>query len=284
MRSQKWRLGITLVVIILACLAYWDTFRLWTMSEEERQTLQERDPGELLELQQEAIRLGLDLQGGIHVVLRVKSEELEPAAREGAVDRAIQIIRNRIDGLGVAEPVIQKQGRDRIIVDLPGYTDERRAEDLIGQTALLEFKLLENFENASLLLEKVDSAVHEYEMALAGEGADSATSEIDTLAVADTAEQPLTEEAEDTVSEEEEVDMLAELMGDSVEDTFDFGFDETPAVEEDIRPVTSRLELSLYNNRTATNWPGFVVNKKDRPRIEKWLNLPEVKRLMPIGC
>jgi len=276
MRSQKWRLGITVVIIILACMAYWDTFQLWTMSDQDRQTLQDRDPGKLLELEQEAIRLGLDLQGGIHVVLRVKTEELDPAAREGAVDRAIQIIRNRIDGLGVAEPVIQKQGKERIIVDLPGYTDEERAEELIGQTALLEFKLLENFQNASLLMEKIDSVVHEHEMALEGEVTESPTVEPDTLVVTDT----LKETVEDTVPDD--VDMLAELMGDSMVDTFDFGFDEDMATEEDIRPVTSRLELSLYNNRTATNWPGFAVNKKDRLKMERWLNLPEVKRLMPI--
>ncbi len=277
MRSQRWRLGITLIIIILAFLAYWDTFKLWTMSDEEEQALQERDPGALLELQQNAIRLGLDLQGGIHVVLRVKTEELELAAREGAVERAIQIIRNRIDGLGVAEPVIQKQGDDRIIVDLPGYTDEQRAEELIGQTALLEFKLLENFENASLLLEKIDSVVHEYEMAQADQPVgDTAVVLSDTLAAADT----VADTAEDTVSEE--LDILAELMGDSAADTFDFGYDESLAGEEDVRPVTSRLEMSLYNNRTATNWPGFVVTKRDRPKIEKWLNLPAVKRLIPI--
>ncbi|UCC45893.1 MAG: hypothetical protein JSU65_14580, partial [Candidatus Zixiibacteriota bacterium] len=77
------------------------------MSDDERQRMEEEQAGELLALQQKAIRLGLDLQGGIHVVLRVKTEELDAGAAEGAVDRAIQIIRNRIDGLGVAEPVIQ---------------------------------------------------------------------------------------------------------------------------------------------------------------------------------
>ena len=129
MSRHNWRIGVTIILIILACIAFWDTFNLWTMTDAERIKLQEDDPGALLKMQQEAIRLGLDLQGGIHVVLRVKLEEIDEAARGDAVDRAMQIIRNRVDGLGVAEPTIVKQGNDRIIVDMPGYTDAERAED-----------------------------------------------------------------------------------------------------------------------------------------------------------
>ena len=157
MSGQKWRLTITLGLIVLGLLAFWNTFELWTMSEADQAAMQEESPDELLALQQKAIRLGLDLQGGIHVVLRVKTEELDKGAAEGAVERAMQVIRTRIDGLGVAEPNIQKQGDSRIIIDLPGYTDAERAEELVGQMAVLEFKLLENYENAALLLEKIDS-------------------------------------------------------------------------------------------------------------------------------
>jgi len=165
MSGQRWRILITVILIILGGMAYWDTFTLWTMSPEARQEMQDNDPGNLLELQQKAIRLGLDLQGGIHTVLRVEMEKLDEASRKGAVDRAIQILRNRIDGLGVAEPVIQKQGNDRIIVDLPGYADPERAEELIGQTALLEFKLLMTMDNAAILLNRIDSAVYASESA-----------------------------------------------------------------------------------------------------------------------
>jgi len=114
MSSKNWRVIITLILLVVAVFAFWNTFKLWTMSPEAQQRLQEDDPGALLALQQKAIRLGLDLQGGIHVVLRVKMEELDEGARQDAVDRAIQVIRNRVDGLGVAEPTIQKQGNDRI--------------------------------------------------------------------------------------------------------------------------------------------------------------------------
>ncbi len=88
------------------------------------------------------IKLGLDLQGGMHLVLRVDTSKLDEKAKADATDRAIEIIRNRIDQFGVAEPSIQKQGTDHIVVQLPGVTDRKRALELLGRTALLEFKLV----------------------------------------------------------------------------------------------------------------------------------------------
>ncbi len=127
MSSQNWRIFITVVLVAIGTFLFRHTLNLWTMTEEDKIALQEKDPGALLALQQKAIRLGLDLQGGIHVVLRVKMEELDAGSRDGAVERAIEVIRNRVDALGVAEPVILKQGKDRIIVDLPGYTEPESA-------------------------------------------------------------------------------------------------------------------------------------------------------------
>ena len=88
------------------------------------------------------INLGLDLKGGMHLILKVETEKLDENARKDAVSRAIEILRNRIDGLGVAEPVIQKQGADQIIVQLPGITDRDSAIRMIGQVAQLEFYLV----------------------------------------------------------------------------------------------------------------------------------------------
>lgn len=88
------------------------------------------------------VNLGLDLQGGMHLVLRVDLSKVPKKAREDAADRALEIIRNRVDEFGVREPSIHKQGIDRIIVQLPGVTDRERAISLIGKTALLEFKLV----------------------------------------------------------------------------------------------------------------------------------------------
>ncbi|HMG43600.1 MAG TPA: protein translocase subunit SecD [Acidimicrobiales bacterium] len=78
--------------------------------------------------------LGLDLQGGVSVVLRPTAE-----TSSGELDVALQIIRRRVDGLGVAEPEIVKQG-DNILVQLPGVENRDRAIELVGQTAELRFR------------------------------------------------------------------------------------------------------------------------------------------------
>ncbi len=278
MTKFNWRIGLTIVLVIAGLIAFWDTFKLWTMSPQERTELQENQPGELLHLQQKAIRLGLDLQGGIHVVLRVKMEELDEASRKDAVDRAIQVIRNRIDGLGVAEPVIQKSGNDRIIVDLPGYTDASRAEELIGQTALLEFKLLESMDNAQLILNKIDSVVYAYEQARTGK-----TETPPAAAGQDQQLQSQTPDSEKNSSNE----VLKELMGDTTaatgEDTLDqFAFDENLEGVDNTKPFSSLLSVGLYNSRTNASWPGFYVSVRDREKIDRWLKLPEVQKLIPI--
>jgi len=88
------------------------------------------------------INLGLDLQGGMHLLLKVDTSHLEGQAKLDACDRAVEIIRNRIDEFGVRETSIQKQGEDEIVVQLPGITDRARAIELIGRTAMLEFKIV----------------------------------------------------------------------------------------------------------------------------------------------
>lgn len=85
------------------------------------------------------IDLGLDLQGGSHIVLECIDSPNTPVDSD-AVNRVIEIITNRINPEGVKEPVIQRQGERRILVQLPGMDDPQEAENLIGKTALLEFK------------------------------------------------------------------------------------------------------------------------------------------------
>jgi SecD/SecF fusion protein len=88
------------------------------------------------------INLGLDLQGGMQLLLKVDTKNIPENLREGVADLAIEKLRSRIDDLGVSEPSIQRQGVDEILVQLPGITDRDRALSKLGQTGLLEFKLV----------------------------------------------------------------------------------------------------------------------------------------------
>jgi preprotein translocase subunit SecD len=82
--------------------------------------------------------LGLDLQGGFSVVLQAREVDGQLPSEEN-VEKAKDIIRQRVDGLGVAEPEITRQGRT-VIVQLPGVTDREQAEQVVGCTAKLEFR------------------------------------------------------------------------------------------------------------------------------------------------
>ncbi len=87
--------------------------------------------------------LGLDLQGGLAVVLQAEAPKGQTVDRAG-MDRSIEIMRARIDRLGVTEPEIRRQGEDQIIIELPGVHDADRAAEIVGTTARLEFYDLQN--------------------------------------------------------------------------------------------------------------------------------------------
>ena len=92
-KRDKWRLGLILAVILIAAYIAFPI--------------------------QGKVRLGLDLRGGVHIVLQAKGTPENPVTPD-SIDRLLAVLRSRIDQYGIAEPVIQKQGDDRIAVDLPG--------------------------------------------------------------------------------------------------------------------------------------------------------------------
>ena len=112
-RDFPWRLIITIVLVVLAIIAVFPV--------------------------EKKIRLGLDLKGGSHILLECVDTPEAPLD-EDSVKRVVEIVRNRIDQLGVTEPLIVRQGERRVLVQLPGIVDPQRAVEIIGKTALLEFK------------------------------------------------------------------------------------------------------------------------------------------------
>ncbi|WP_018247746.1 protein translocase subunit SecD [Orenia marismortui] len=87
----------------------------------------------------ESIELGLDLRGGTHVVLEAKDTETAQV-NDDAMNRVMNVIKRRVNELGLTEPLVQRQGARRIIVELPGIDDPNQAIQTIGQTAQLIFK------------------------------------------------------------------------------------------------------------------------------------------------
>ena len=153
-RSDQLKLLGVLVVTALALWSLWPSYEYYTKTPAQRSAM---EPAKLADLRKRAIKLGLDLQGGLQLLLEVDKSRLSPAEAKDAVERARQIIDNRINQFGVAEPLVQIEGDDRITVQLPGLTDRERAIELIGKTARLEFKLVRTGEEARLLYQRLDS-------------------------------------------------------------------------------------------------------------------------------
>jgi protein-export membrane protein SecD len=112
-----------------------------------------------------SLRLGLDLVGGVHLVYQVQfSENTTLAERTAAMDRAVLTIQKRIDTSGVTEPIIQKLGEDRILVQLPGFTDIDAAKKLVEQTGFLEFREVElnSAGNPVYLSDYLDSSQNDF--------------------------------------------------------------------------------------------------------------------------
>ena len=86
-----------------------------------------------------SIRQGLDLQGGTHVVLE-GVDTPEAAVNDDAMNRVVKIMEKRVNELGLTEPIIQREGERRIIIELPGIKDPDKAIAVLGKTAMLEFK------------------------------------------------------------------------------------------------------------------------------------------------
>ncbi len=195
--SNKWKILSVIAVLVLSVYYLYPTVSYYTMSEDRRQSMTEDELAALLD---KAIKLGLDLRGGMHAVLEVDKSELSEDEAEGALDRAMEVIRNRVDQYGVSEPVIQKQGDERMVVQLPGVEDEESLKRLIGRTALLEFKLVLTDAEARQIFDRLDRLIARrvagdttsVDIALADTAAADTTATAPTAMDSLMAERPLT--------------------------------------------------------------------------------------------
>jgi preprotein translocase subunit SecD len=107
------------------------------------------------------LKRGLDLQGGMHLALEIDESKGTVPDRSEALDRAIKVVRTRIDEFGVAEPVVQKSGDSQIIVELPGIDDPQRAMAVVQKSAFLEFQITDKTQALEKVLPRFDAIVRE---------------------------------------------------------------------------------------------------------------------------
>lgn len=265
-RTPVWLVLLTLFLVAFSVYALYPSARLWLLSPESRAELEQNDPAAMVSLEKRAIKLGLDLRGGMHVVLEVDKSKLNENEKKDAVDRALEVIRNRVDEFGVAEPLIQKSGDDRIIVELPGIADPARARELIGRTAQLEFKLMPEPPEQESVLRAIDRAVSlalPDEMAAIAKGNEQATP-VDLFS--DTSKPDLFDNGADTGAARATEPTVADA---DVSDTTMAGDSLLAA-----RPFSLLLQQSGY---------AYVVEQTDVPTVKRYLALPEVQSAIPPG-
>ncbi len=314
------RLIVIGVVLLWGLYALVPTFKFNSLSANEKAAMTEA--GTLEDLEKKSIRQGLDLQGGMHIVLevdiptlvenlasnrndrfyavfdKVKAEDqlatenfigrfmAEAQAQElrltryfmdygsdptaiqtaledeatDAINRALEILQNRVDEFGVSEPTIQKQGNRRVIVELAGIQDPDRARSLLESTALLEFALLKDGAVTQNLLTRMDRVL---------KGSD----ELD--GVLETEETPVAEETEARTADEQEVS-LTELFGTTEEDT----------VAEDTSEVL--VDKDLFEERPFSSLLRQIGNDLGVPEqnlraVNRIIEMAEIQSLLDAG-
>jgi protein-export membrane protein SecD len=248
-RNETIRIVTILVVLIVAAIFFYPSARLWLMSGTDKAAMRDRDPAGFSSLESSAIKLGLDLRGGMHIVLKVDTSGLNRAETEHARDRALEIIRNRVDKFGVSEPQIMPQGANYIVVELPGLQDVERAQELIGKTAQLEFRFLESPEKTRQLTEKIDKIL----------GADPFAESADDTSSASTDTSSESNAVEDLFADTTASDSLAE--------------DDTLSTEESYSVFSGYLDQSDQES--------FIVLANDVPMVKKLLDIPKAQSLVP---
>jgi len=257
MSNWKWRLGLILFVFGFSVYALYPSIKYYRLSADQKAHLTSDERGHYIE---KAIKLGLDLQGGMHVVLEVDDSKLDSNAKKDAIDRAMKIIRNRVDQFGVSEPIVQQQGAHRIIVQLPGIQDPKRVKSLIGRTALLEFRLVREQDEVARVLNALD-------LALKGVKVEGSVVDTTGTVAVDTTKAPANQVAKsDSIP-----DVGAGL--DSLLPTLP-GADQVdvPMASED-KPFTQYL-VSYVNG-------GVVVDKRYKDVVTALLHTEQAKRAIP---
>src|SRR5438093_2039585 len=192
--NLKWRVGIILGLI---AASVWALFPRTVVERVKRN-------GEFVydTVRRVPLKRGLDLQGGMHLALEVDESKGAVPDKSKAIDNALKVVRNRIDEFGVSEPVVQKAGNDRIIVELPGIDDPRRAQDVVQKSAFLEFQrtaktaALENaFPRLDALLKNTKVAAN---APTTGGKKDTTTAGLQSLFTADTSKKTDTSKTDTT--------------------------------------------------------------------------------------
>ena len=205
------------------------------------------------------LKRGLDLQGGMHLALELDQSKQVSADPKKDLDLALTVLRKRIDEFGVEEPVVQKVGDDRIVVELAGITDPARAKAIVQRSAFLEFKITDKTGSLEKALPAMDRTLRN--LGIKGEPQPTKPSAVQQLLGGDS----IRPGAKDSTP----------VGGKKAADT---------AAAADTTPIAGGVLSGLIQAAGAGGVPGeYLVPETAYPRVDSLLSIPAVARQLPRG-
>jgi preprotein translocase subunit SecD len=239
MNTLRYRIATILGLVLLSA---WALFPRQVVERVKRDGVFVYDTVERVPLKK-----GLDLQGGMYLALEIDDSKTSITDIDDALERALKVVRTRIDEFGVAEPVVQKAGGNRIVVELPGIDDPRRAEAVVQKTAHLQFMITDESGAFQRVLPRLDEIIREQGVAVGGAAEDTARGGAKL-------QQLLAPKATDS----------AAVADTSISGNLKGG------------PLSSIVQQGEI--------PGeYFVAEKDVPKAEAYLSLPQVQAALPPG-
>ena len=242
--SLKTRIGLIAAMIVVSIIAL--------IPRETKQRVRDKDTGRIKDTVEvlTPIKLGLDLQGGMHLGLELDQSKRVSADPAKDIDLALTVLRKRIDEFGVTEPLIQKEGDTRIVVELAGLDDPERAKGIVEKSAFLEFRITDRSQSLDKALPAMDRALQRLGVK-AGPGTPAAVPNAVTQL----------------------------LQGDTTKNA------KKDSTKPDTTPVIGGALSSLIVAGQAAGFsstPGeYLVEENAVARVDSLLNLPDVKTLFP---
>jgi protein-export membrane protein SecD len=254
MSNLKYRIGL---IVALCLISVWALFPRNVKVQQRgadgvlRDTIQRHVP----------LRKGLDLQGGTYLALEVdeSKQAITPDKIPDAIERALKTVRNRIEGIGVSEAIVQAQGNDRIVVQIPGIQDPERAKQIIKDQAFLEFRITDKTQALERVLPRFDQIIRDKGLATTAGAAAPTT-------------QPAASKGLQGLLTGTDTAKTAGAKKDSTRT------DTSAATIPTAGPFSSLIQQS------PGGMPGeYLVPTDAAARVESYLSLPEIKAAMPPG-
>jgi len=273
-KTETVRIVAIAIILIAAFFFLLPTITLLTKSSDDLAAMRRNDPQGYTKLIRESIKLGLDLQGGLRLVLEPEVADLESAAASDVADQALVIIANRVNSMGTIEPEIRKRQNNQIIVEMPGVDSVTVADakKQIAQIAKLEFRFLETPTVTQQTVDKIDT----YLKTKFGTGLDTIVAEDTDTAMAAGDSIDLAQDTMEAIAE-------ADTFPDTTKVELVGAVDRTESVEDLEKSLANETSLSAYlmsaNERSA-----YYIRGASRAKIRRILSLPGVQELIPEGA